>query len=199
MGSVPAFSATAIVASPSSGSTLCSVATGPGAFACSYVAYFTGANETISSPAVPATTVAVENTNTFQVTVVVTGATVTAVVVNGVTVAGAAGTVVVPAGGSISLTYPSGTPTWVWSAPQQPLTADQDNIALQSDPVTASTFVTADVLLQQPILNAPLVISHYVVYAQTTIKLVAVTSATTGVSYHVQLNAVYPGPSGAFL
>lgn len=76
---------------------------------------------------------------------------------------------------------------------------DQDNIALQSDPITANSFVTADILLQQPITNQPLTINHFLVYAQSAIKLVAVANANAGATYHVQLNAVYPGPSGSFL
>lgn len=67
-----------------------------------------------STPAVPASGVAVQNTNAFPVQVVITGGTLTAVVVNGITVGTAAGTYVVPAYGSISTTN-TGAPTWAWS------------------------------------------------------------------------------------
>ena len=67
------------------------------------------------TPAVPATTVAVQNSNPYAVTVVITGGTMTAVVVNSVTVGTGAGTYIVPAAGAISMTF-SGAPTWAWSA-----------------------------------------------------------------------------------
>lgn len=69
----------------------------------------------VSTPAVPATTVAQQNNNPFPVKVVITGGTMTAVVVNGVTVGTGAGTYSVPSAGTISLTY-TVAPTWVWSA-----------------------------------------------------------------------------------
>ena len=70
---------------------------------------------TAIAPAVPASTVAVQNTNPAPVTVVITGGTMTAVLVNGVTVGTGAGTYTVPAAGAISMTY-SVAPTWAWSA-----------------------------------------------------------------------------------
>jgi hypothetical protein len=124
MGSVPAYSIAAAVTAPTLGQVLCSLTTGPGAFACAYVAYYTGT---------------------------LTG------------------------------------------------TIDQDNIALQSDPLVKNSFVTAQVVLQQPIDNEPLVINHFLVYAQSMIQLVSIAAGSTGATYHLQLNAVYPGPSGAFL
>lgn len=203
MGAVPAYSATNIITSPTLGQSLCSVTTGPGAFACSYVAYYTSTLAT--TPVVGASAAAVQNTNPFPATVVITaaGASISNVSVNGITVGVAAGTYIVPSAAPISITYTGGPPTWVWTnqtgTGSISTTTDQDNIALQSDPVTASAFVTADTLIQQPILNAPLIYSHYLVYAQTVIRLIAVAAGTAGVSYHVQLNAVFPGPSGAFL
>lgn len=80
-----------------------------------------------------------------------------------------------------------------------PGSIDQDNIALQSDPVTAGIFVTAFVLLQQPIINAPLVINHFPVWAQTTIKLIAIAAGTVGTVYHTDLAVAVPGPAGAFV
>lgn len=71
-------------------------------------------NPTPSQPAVPASTVAVQNSNTYPVNVVITGGTVTAVFVNGIQVGSGDGTYIVPSAGSISVTY-SVAPTWVWS------------------------------------------------------------------------------------
>jgi hypothetical protein len=87
-----------------------------------------------AQPAVPATTVAAQNVNSYPVQVVIAanGATITNVSVNGVTVGTAAGTYVVPAYGSISIAYAVAVPTWVWSAVSgtpQPLT---DGIILGS-------------------------------------------------------------------
>jgi hypothetical protein len=73
-----------------------------------------GTNPTPSQPAVPASGVAVQNTNLYPVDVTITGGTVTAVVVNGVTVGTGDGTYLVPVAGSISMTY-SVAPTWVWA------------------------------------------------------------------------------------
>lgn len=75
-----------------------------------------GANTPVTTPAVPATTVAADNGAGIPVAVTVTGATVTAVTVNGTQALAAAGTVVVPYPGTISLTYASGSPTWAWAA-----------------------------------------------------------------------------------
>jgi hypothetical protein len=68
-------------------------------------------------PAVPATTVAQQNVNSYPVQVVISanGATITAVIVNGITVGVLAGTYTVPAYGAISMTYTVATPTWVWT------------------------------------------------------------------------------------
>jgi hypothetical protein len=67
-----------------------------------------------SQPAVPASTVAQQNTNAYPVQVVISGGTATSTSVNGVVVGAGDGTFVVPAYGSISVTY-SVAPTWVWS------------------------------------------------------------------------------------
>jgi hypothetical protein len=67
-----------------------------------------------SQPAVPASTVPIQNPNTYPVKVVISGGTVTAVTVNGITVGTGDGPYLVPAAGSISVTY-SVAPTWVWS------------------------------------------------------------------------------------
>lgn len=86
--------------------------------------------------------------------------------------------------------YYTGTP----AAP-----ADSDNIALQCDPVTSGSFLTVDVLPQQAIANAPLVVNHMPAFARTTIRLIAIGNATSGAVYHVQLSAAHPGPAGAFV
>lgn len=75
------------------------------------------AAQTVNSPAVPASTVAVQNPYAFPVNVVISGGVgLSAVVVNGVTVGTGDGTYIVPAAGTISVTYSTTAPTWVWSA-----------------------------------------------------------------------------------
>ena len=78
----------------------------------------------ISQPAVPASTVPVQNPNNFPVTVVISGGAATSTSVNGVVVGTGDGTFVVPAYGSISVTY-SVAPTWVWTGVATP-----DNLAV---------------------------------------------------------------------
>ena len=66
-------------------------------------------------PAVPASTVAQQNTAWRDAAVSIKGGTVTVVAVDGVTVATATGvTVMVPAGKNVTLTY-SVAPTWAWT------------------------------------------------------------------------------------
>jgi hypothetical protein len=72
-----------------------------------------------ATPAVPATTVAATNSNSFQVavTIAANGATISAVTVTGGGAGGtAAGTYVVQPGGTIAISYTVATPTWSWSA-----------------------------------------------------------------------------------
>jgi hypothetical protein len=59
----------------------------------------------VVTPAVPGSTVAVQNPSAFPVAVTITGGTMTAVVVNGGTVGTGAGSYVVPAASTISMTY----------------------------------------------------------------------------------------------
>jgi hypothetical protein len=68
-----------------------------------------------TTPAVPLTTVPVQNTSALPYTVVVSAGTVTLVTVNGVTVGAGDGTYTVPAGASIAITF-SVAPTWTWTA-----------------------------------------------------------------------------------
>lgn len=77
-----------------------------------YTAQDTGGS--VSTPGVPATTVAVVNNTGQNVNVVITGGTMTAVKINGVTVGTGAGTYFLANGASISMTY-SVAPTWVWN------------------------------------------------------------------------------------
>jgi hypothetical protein len=70
-----------------------------------------------NKPAVPATTVAAQNTTDFPmwVEVAVNGATITAVKVDTVTIgARTSGMFRVRPGSSISITYSAGSPTWQW-------------------------------------------------------------------------------------
>ncbi len=67
---------------------------------------------TVTSPAVPGSTVPYVSTYSFAVLVTITG-TVTNVTINGVTAGTAAGTYLLPAFGSIAMTY-SSAPTWNW-------------------------------------------------------------------------------------
>jgi hypothetical protein len=69
---------------------------------------------TIAQPAVPASGAAVQNPNSFPVTVIISGGTATVTSVNGIVVGAGDGTFVVPPYGSISVTY-TVAPTWVWS------------------------------------------------------------------------------------
>lgn len=92
-----------------------------------------------SQPAVPASTVAAQNSNVYPVQVVISGGTLTAVVVNGVTVGTGDGTYYVPAGGNISVTY-TVAPTWAWSNPTGYQTGDTGSVAL---------YIASDSALQQ--------------------------------------------------
>lgn len=73
-----------------------------------------GSNPVPAQPAVPASTVGVENTNAFPVTVVISGGTLTAVTINGVNAGSGDGTYLVTSGSEIAITY-TVAPTWVWS------------------------------------------------------------------------------------
>jgi hypothetical protein len=75
---------------------------------------------TVTTPAIPATTVAQQNTNSVPVQVVITGGTATSTSVNGVVVGGGDGTYTVPAYGSISITYSVVPTSWAWTSLQVP-------------------------------------------------------------------------------
>lgn len=84
---------------------------------------------TIGTPAVPATTVAQNNTTGTVVSVTITGGTLTSVKVNTVQVGTTAGTYLVPVGGNISITY-SVAPAWAWALPVTSGSAAQGTSAL---------------------------------------------------------------------
>ena len=79
------------------------------------------------------------------------------------------------------------------------LAADADNMAIQSDPVTLNSFVTAQVLLIPPASSVPVVLFRLPVYALGTIRIIAVANATATVVYHASIATNYPGPSGSLL
>lgn len=69
----------------------------------------------VTTPSVPATTVAQTNSTGVDVVAYVSGGTVTGIAVNGTATGLTAGTFYVHAGGTITLTY-SAAPSWVWQA-----------------------------------------------------------------------------------
>lgn len=81
-----------------------------------------GVTTIVSTPAVPASTVAAQNTSNQSYTVVVSGGTATVTTVNGVVVGSGDGTFTVPAFGAIAVTY-SVAPTWTWTATQAAMPA----------------------------------------------------------------------------
>lgn len=91
--------------------------TGALTFRCSRCEWqFTLSAPSVSTPAVPASTVTAANGSGTVVAVTVAGGTLTAVTVNGAQAGTTAGTYLVPAGGTIAVTY-SAAPTWAWALP----------------------------------------------------------------------------------
>jgi hypothetical protein len=68
----------------------------------------------VTAPAVPATTVALQNPYWRDAAVNIVGGTVTVIAVDGTATGLTSGTVIVPAGKTVTLTY-SAAPTWVWT------------------------------------------------------------------------------------
>jgi hypothetical protein len=68
---------------------------------------------TVSTPTMPASTVAVSNDNSVPVTVYIRGGTVTVVTIQGVALSMTGGTFRVNPGDTIAITY-SAAPTWFW-------------------------------------------------------------------------------------
>ena len=62
-------------------------------------------------------------------------------------------------------------------------------MAIQSDPVTAGTFVTAEVLSAPGVVSLDPVPLRCNLVAQATIKLIAVVAGTASSIYHVHLEA----------
>ena len=111
---------------------------------------------TVSSPAVPATTVAATNGTGTVVAVTITGGTLTSVVVNGTQAGTTAATYLVPAGGTISITY-SAAPTWAWALPQTSASVTAGGTAL---PFSAggTAFALGQVLVVDPSGTSDLVV-----------------------------------------
>jgi hypothetical protein len=80
-----------------------------------------GAASAPVQPAVPASTVAAQNTSSYAVSVVISGGAATVTTVNGIVVGAGDGTYLVPSGGSIAVTYTI-APAWVWSNASSNLT-----------------------------------------------------------------------------
>jgi hypothetical protein len=89
---------------------------------------------TVTTPAIPASTVAQQNTSSVPVQVVITGGTATSTSVNGVVVGGGDGTYTVPAYGSISITYSVVPTSWVWTSLQLPQLGN--NVGVEYDAPT---------------------------------------------------------------
>jgi hypothetical protein len=67
------------------------------------------------------------------------------------------------------------------------IATDSDNVEIQSDPVTASTFVVAEVLSQPAVVSQAPVPLRCNLYAQSTVKLTTVAAGTASSVYHVHL------------
>jgi hypothetical protein len=107
---------------------------------------FNLAAATVSSPAVPLTTVPATNTTGTVVAVTISAGTLTSVVVNGVQAGTTAGTYLVPVGGTISITY-SVAPTWVWALPATSAAVTAGGQALTFAPTGTNVAFTAEQVL----------------------------------------------------
>jgi hypothetical protein len=107
---------------------------------------FTLAAPTVSSPAVPLTTVAATNSTGTVVAVTISGGTLTSVVVNGTQAGTTAGTYLVPVAGTISITY-SVAPTWAWALPATSASVSAGGTALTFAPTGTNTAFTANQVL----------------------------------------------------
>jgi len=111
---------------------------------------FNLAAATVSSPAVPLTTVPVTNSTGTVVAVTITGGTLTFVFVNGTQAGTTAGTYLVPVGGTISVTY-SAAPTWAWALPATSAPVTAGGTALTFAPTgTSIGFALGQVLIVDP-------------------------------------------------
>lgn len=107
---------------------------------------FNLAAPSVSSPAVPATTVAATNSTGTVVAVTISAGTLTSVVVNGVQAGTTAGTYLVPVGGTISITY-SVAPTWAWALPVTSASAVAGGTSLTFAPTGTNVAFTAEQVL----------------------------------------------------
>jgi hypothetical protein len=120
---------------------------------------FNLAAPTVSSPAVPATTVAATNSTGTVVAVTITGGTLTSVVVNGSQAGTTAGTYLVPVGGTISITY-SVAPTWAWALPAISASVTAGGTALTFAPTGTNVAFTAEqVLIVDPAGTSDVVVA----------------------------------------
>jgi hypothetical protein len=111
---------------------------------------FTLAAATVSTPAVPLTTVPVTNSTGTVAAVTITGGTLTFVFVSGVQAGTTAGTYLVPAGGTISVTF-SAAPTWAWALPAISAGVSAGGAALTFAPTgTNAAFAQGQVLIVDP-------------------------------------------------
>jgi ribosomal protein L37AE/L43A len=118
---------------------------------------FTLAAATVSTPAVPATTVPVANASGTVAAVTITGGTLTAVTVNGVQAGTTAGLYLVPVAGTIAITF-SAAPTWAWALPALSAGVAAGATALTFAPTgTNVAFATGQVLITDPAGTSDLV------------------------------------------
>jgi hypothetical protein len=111
---------------------------------------FALAAATVSSPAVPLTTVPVANSTGTVVAVTITGGTLTFVFVNGVQAGTTAGVYLVPVAGTISITF-SAAPTWAWALPAISAGVSAGGAALPFAPTgTNAAFAVGQVLIIDP-------------------------------------------------
>jgi hypothetical protein len=111
---------------------------------------FNLAAATVSSPAVPLTTVAATNGTGTVVAVTISAGTLTSVVVNGTQAGTTAGTYLVPVGGTIGITY-SVAPTWAWALPVTSASVTAGGTALTFAPTgTNVAFAAEQVLIVDP-------------------------------------------------
>jgi hypothetical protein len=99
------------------------------------------ANIPITTPAMPATTVAVSNPNgvTAMITIAASGATITAISTgsNSANLSATGiitGTLFLPNDWAISVTYTGGPPTWTWMSAQLPQSGASSQVAAVSSP-----------------------------------------------------------------
>jgi hypothetical protein len=153
---------------------------------------FTLAAATVSSPAVPLSTVAAANSTGTVVAVTISAGTLTFVFVNGAQAGTTAGTYLVPVAGTISVTY-SVAPTWAWALPVTNGAVSAGGTAL---PFAAggTSFAQGQVLIVDPSGTSDVVVVSGTPTG-TSVPVAALNSAhLTGVSVTVaQASPALPG------